>query len=283
MSDEHAPSTPDTPETTSTNDVPAPDASGTTPDPAPSTPDTSWPFDRDFKKRQEQIREKILEEPEQVVRDRITGILGGGRLATAVQSAIPFPLDSPFGRAYQSVASWVLAVVLTSAIVFEITGHLLLFGAFGATYWLSVQIPGWFFFWMVLYCSTLVLLLGSLTKHVVVPPARRTFPRAVTVPSLLLAAWVGPTLIFMTLVNRGWQFTAGEDGPLLTDKSDLWAAPAWHMVDVLPFVKVTETLAWDNPFDYEQLFVGFVILAATLALVLGVAEVVKNTWKELTK
>ena len=95
--------------------------------------------------------------------------------------------------------------------------------------------------------------------------------------TLILAAAVFSSLTFM-LYNRGWVVLEPCAGyPVSPGRlADFYV---WHFFKLVPFVKLNETLKWNEPLCYTQARVGFLILLFQALVVLPSINTIRYYWK----
>lgn len=85
----------------------------------------------------------------------------------------------------------------------------------------------------------------------------------------------------MLLQQNGWKFSGPEGTEGLATARQVALLPAWHVLEVAPFVDVNGTVGWEEPAGYTQPFIGVLLLILKLGVVLVVVEGIRGVLRKL--
>ena len=88
-------------------------------------------------------------------------------------------------------------------------------------------------------------------------------------------------IALLLLQQQGWAFAGPEGSAAAATPRQLALLPAWHVLEVAPFVDVNGTVGWAEPARYDQPFVGVLLLILKLGVVLVVVEGIRGALRKL--
>lgn len=88
-------------------------------------------------------------------------------------------------------------------------------------------------------------------------------------------------VVLLLLHQNGWEFSGPEGSATPATPRQVALLPAWHALEVAPFVDVNGTVGWEEPAGYDQPFVGVLLLILKLGVVLVVAEGIRGALRKL--